>query len=133
MTDRCRSHFQQLYVYPPDGQKRCRLHSVYLKGLSAKSLLLSQTCRLVLSFSGNLFGASIFCASVPVCAGFLRSRLASDTDSSTICLPAAQDASVPPTVLMFIDRNVRAKPQKNNKYKILPSGNGTTCTGHINK
>lgn len=74
---------------------------IYLQGHG--EVRLADLCRYLLP--------CIYFLCVPVCAGILRSCLASDTDSSTICLPAAQDASLPPTVLMFIDRVVHAKTQ----------------------
>lgn len=46
---------------------------------------------------------SYFCVSIFVCAGILGRSLASVIDANTICFLAAQHASPPPTVLIFIE------------------------------
>lgn len=109
MTDCFRSHLQQLFQHIS-----CRQTEVvaFAEGLAERL-----ACKVTGAGSDRQTSVrflrelvSTFCA-VAVCAGIVRSCLASDTDSSAICLPAAQDASFPPTVLMFIDRVVHAKPK----------------------
>lgn len=82
-------------------------------GVNSRS---DQQTSAALVFSRRLLFGSTFCASAPVCASILRSCLASDTDSSTICLPAAQDTCPPPTVLIIID-SCLCQPTRKNKKK----------------
>lgn len=85
-----------------------------------------------LMFSRLLVFRSTFRVSAPVCAGILRSCLACDTDSGTICLPAAQDTSPPPTVLIIID-SCLCQPTRQKKKKKKPSHAGVSSNGQMNK